>query len=430
MHMRSTWMFGCWFSAAVLFGCEDEGDGHDHDHDQGTKPEAAMMGGAAQAAGAGAAETAMLKGTGTYADPEHWLCRPGRQDACAVNLDSTVVAADGTLTVEPYVAAQDPSIDCFYVYPTVSLDATPNSDLVAGPEERNVVAGQFARLGSQCRLFAPLYRQVTLTALRASLSGMATTPSDRNIGYQDALEAWNHYLEHDNQGRGVVLVGHSQGSFVLAQLVRETLDEMPADPRLIAAILMGSTVTVPKDAVVGGTFKQRELCTGDDQLGCIMVYASFRATVPPPANSLFARSMDPNQVAACTNPAALAGGKGELHAYLNAGGPSLGATAAPWVTPAPMITTPFVSVPGLLSAECIAADSGSYLAITVNSDPDDPRTDDITGDVMTNGMVAAEWGLHLIDAALTMGNLVDVVQAKASAYAERSSASPSPESGR
>ena len=39
----------------------------------------------------------------------------------------------------------------------------------AGPEEASVIRAQLARFGSACRIYAPLYRQVTLTALRITL---------------------------------------------------------------------------------------------------------------------------------------------------------------------------------------------------------------------------------------------------------------------
>ena len=66
-----------------------------------------------------------------------------------------------------------------------------------------------------------------------------------------------------------------------------------------------------------------------------------------------------------------------------------------------------MSVPGLLSAACVQNDKGSYLEVTVHGDPRDPRTDDIVGDVMTNGQLQPTWGLHLIDVNLAMGNLLD-----------------------
>src|SRR5262249_3291864 len=161
-----------------------------------------------------------------YAKGESWLCRPGRQDACAVDMTTTIVAANGKLTRETWAANPKAPIDCFYVYPTVSNDATPNSDMVAGPEELNVIRAQFPRFGSQCRVYAPLYRQVTLTALRAFISGKPMT-ADRALAYNDVLDAWNYYLEHDNHGRGVVLIGHSQGSLVLTQLIKNEIDGKP-----------------------------------------------------------------------------------------------------------------------------------------------------------------------------------------------------------
>src|SRR5215467_4052921 len=128
-----------------------------------------------------------------YSKAETWLCRPGKQDACAADLTTTIVAANGNLTEEKWKSNPNAPIDCFYVYPTVSNDPTPNSDMSAGPEELNVVRVQFARFGSQCRTYAPLYRQVTLTALRAVLAGRPVAV-DRLRTYNDVRDAWNYYL--------------------------------------------------------------------------------------------------------------------------------------------------------------------------------------------------------------------------------------------
>src|SRR5271167_2062213 len=54
-----------------------------------------------------------------YANPDIWLCRPGRNDACTVPQEATVIAADGKLSNEKFTPAKNPPIDCFYVYPTV-----------------------------------------------------------------------------------------------------------------------------------------------------------------------------------------------------------------------------------------------------------------------------------------------------------------------
>jgi len=352
-----------------------------------------------------------------YAKPDSWLCRPGRKDACSVDLTTTIVEANGSMKRETFTADPKAPIDCFYVYPTVSLDPTPNSDMVAGPEENNVVRSQLARFGSVCRIYAPLYRQVTLPALRAAIAG---TPMqvDRTLAYNDVKEAWNYYLEHENQGRGVVLIGHSQGSGVLTQLIRNEIDGKPAQDRLISALLLGTSLSVPRGKDVGGAFQNIPLCRTATQTGCAIAYASFRANVPPPANSRFGRVAGDNLVAACVNPAELTGEKGALHAYLSSGRAitSSSAEPKPWVSPPKPVDTPFVSVPGLLTAQCVSNDKFSYLAVTVHGNAEDPRVDDIAGDVITNGQVQQDWGLHLIDVNLAIGNLVDIVKSETKAY--------------
>ncbi|HEX4949223.1 MAG TPA: DUF3089 domain-containing protein [Blastocatellia bacterium] len=356
-----------------------------------------------------------------YSKGEAWLCRPGRKDACAADLTTTVVAASGKLTTEKFTPNANAPIDCFYVYPTVSLDPTPNSDMNAGPEELRVVQHQLARFGSQCRIYAPLYRQVTLTALRANMSGKPMA-ADRTLGYNDVLEAWKYYLEHDNQGRGVVLIGHSQGSGVLTTLIKNEIDGKPIQSKIVSALLLGTNVVVPKGKDVGGSFKQMPLCRAANQTGCVIAYVTFRENVPPPSNSLFGRVLGEGMEAACTNPAALGGGSGELKAYLGSGQGNSSTSATkpgPWVKPEQAITTPFVSVPGLLTGTCVANEKGSYLAVKVNANPEDPRTDDIVGDVVTNGQVQANWGLHLIDVNVAMGNLVEIVGQQAKAYLKK-----------
>jgi hypothetical protein len=53
----------------------------------------------------------------------------------------------------------------------------------------------------------------------------------------------------------------------------------------------------------------------------------------------------------------------------------------------------------------------------VHGDAGSARTADIPGDVVVGGQVRADWGLHLIDASLFMGNLLAIVRDQAAAYA-------------
>ena len=197
-------------------------------------------------------------------------------------------------------------------------------------------------------------------------------------------DAWNYYLQHDNKGRGVVLVAHSQGSFILNRLIREEIDGKPIQSRMVSAILLGTTLAVPKGKDVGGSFQQRAALP----LGVADRLRDHLRLVPldgrPPANTLFGKVPDANMVAACTNPAALGGGSGAVARVSRRTGRTItsNAPAKPWVTPEQKIETPWVSVPG--SSPRSARRTRTRQAISrsrCNGDPNDPRVDDITGDI-------------------------------------------------
>ena len=368
------------------------------------------------------AQTAEAPKPNDYSADASWLCRPAKKDACAVDLNTTIVKADGSFAREDWKGDPNAPIDCFYVYPTVSTDPTPFSDMNADPAEINVIRQQFARFGSACRQYAPLYRQVTLAGLRTAIAGGGGGAALSNgPQYDDVRDAWRYYLEHDNRGRGVVLIGHSQGSFILAELIRREIDGKPIQSRLVSAILLGATLSVPQGKDVGGSFQHLPLCRKPSQVNCLVTYVSFRATSPPPANTRFGKVTEPSMVAACTNPAALGGGSAALHAYLDASGRSIvsAVPALPWVVPERPIDTPWVSVPGLLTAQCTSNEHASYLEITVHGDPADPRTDNIRGDLGVGNQILTDWGLHLIDVNLGMGNLGDIVKQQSRAWTSR-----------
>jgi hypothetical protein len=344
-----------------------------------------------------------------YAAPAHWVCRPGEAGPCQQPAMATVIAADGQMEEDGFALAGDPPVDCFYAYPTVSRDPGANADAAVGAEEREIVRQQLVRFGNACRLYAPLYRQATLTALQ-KLAGGEDPGTDREMAFADIKAAWGHYLANDNAGRGVVLIGHSQGAGLLTRLIASEIDGEPVQDRLVSALLVGSTIEVPLRGGVG-EFRSIPVCTSAGSVGCVIAYSSFRADAPPPADSLFGSAMTTGMKAACVNPAEIDGSGGVLKPLLPAAPVLFGDMSRPtqWVADGPPIATSFVAVPGLLSAQCIDRGGFSYLAITVNADPADPRTDTINGDVITDGAVSAQWGLHLMDMHLAMGNLVDIV---------------------
>ncbi|HVY90236.1 MAG TPA: DUF3089 domain-containing protein [Hyphomonadaceae bacterium] len=357
-----------------------------------------------------------------YANSQLWLCRPDLKDnKCKVDLDATIVKTDGKTEVVKYKAATDPKIDCFFIYPTVSLDPGWQSDFAADHMEFDDVKLQFARFGADCRQFAPIYRQTTLTALRVASGGPAPSgerPAQGFGGFTDVVDAWNWYMAHENKGRGVVIIGHSQGAGLATRLIAQEIEGKPAQKQFISAIILGSAVGVPEGKDTGGSFKAIPLCHAEDQLGCVITYASFRDTNPPPPGTRFGKAGN-GLIAACTNPANLATGKGTPDSYfltkgfLNGSG---GTTQPAWATPEPKISTPFVKVPGLVSTECVDRDGYSYLQMHVNADPKDARTDQLAGEVIRATGPDLTWGLHLIDVDHSMGDLVRIVGKQAAAW--------------
>jgi hypothetical protein len=337
-----------------------------------------------------------------YADPTHWVCRGDMADVCDDAYPVTEVAADGTTTVRDAGPATDPPVDCFYVYPTISDDSTLNSDLVAG-SEIGVTTQQAAQFDSVCTVYAPMYPSVTLAGLfDPNIAGDRATAWQ--TAYDGVEEAWRHYLANDNQGRGVVLIGHSQGAGHLANLLKSVIDPDPAQRRLlVSAYIIGSAVGVPAGADVGGDLQEIPLCRTVDATGCVVTYATFRATQGPPPDAFFGKPRSGEGVAGCVNPAAPAGGPGVLSSAISSADWALTDRS---LTP----TTPFMDMPGLVTAECVERDGFSYLEITVNDDPADPRADDIQGDL------SPQWGLHMVDIPLAAGSLLDMARQQIDAY--------------
>jgi len=90
-------------------------------------------------------------------------------------------------------------------------------------EEIVTVLSQAARLTSTCRVFAPVYRQVTLGGIgRDADAPEGVDP--RAVAYGDVLDAFRQYVANESDGRGFVLIGHSQGAGHLKTLIAEEID--------------------------------------------------------------------------------------------------------------------------------------------------------------------------------------------------------------
>jgi hypothetical protein len=345
-----------------------------------------------------------------------WLCKPGANpNPCVGSLQTTVIDPSGASHVETPKNAKKPPIDCFYVYPTVSDDKTENSDLSIDPEEIAIAKYQASRFSERCRVFAPMYRQVTLQGI----FGGAAPPAAVQLAYSDVAAAWKEYLKRFNKGRGVVLIGHSQGSGMLEQLIRQKIDRRrKVRQRLVSAILLGGNVLVKQGSNVGGLFQHVPGCRSARQNACVIAFSTFNQT--PPDNTLFGKpgavsdffGVNPaGMQVLCTNPAALRGGSAPLETLVPTtpfpGTLGLGVSILYSGSP-PTAPTPWVTPQDHYTGQCVQSNGANVLMLspvgaarTLTPSPD------------------ASWGLHLADGNIALGNLVDDVGAETKAYLKR-----------
>jgi len=350
-----------------------------------------------------------------------WLCKPGQKpDPCTPGLSTTVYNAPLTqaIGVQHPKALKKPPVDCFYVYPTVSDEKTGNSDLKIEDTERSIALYQASRYSQYCRVFAPMYRQVTLAG--AGLPGTSGSTSKANpaLGPRDVTNALKDYLEHFNHGRGIVFIGHSQGSAVLRGVIAKQIDPHPAlRKRLLSAILMGGNVLVKGHSGIGGDFKHIPACRRSTQLGCVIAFSTFDQ--PPPSDTLFGKptpllgtKVKKGTTVLCTNPANLAGGSGRITPITPSAPFAPGSTIAlglgvlNYKVPAP--PTVYWTAPKSYSARCVNSNGAHVLEITA-----------LNGAQTPTPAPTPEWGLHLLDASVALGNLVSIVHSESKAFVRR-----------
>lgn len=337
-----------------------------------------------------------------YRATDNWICHPELGTDPCRKLDTTVLERDGSQHVEQLEPSPGPGFDCFYVYPTTSSDPGTNSDLEVDDSEIDTVRAQVGRYSSVCRVFAPAYRQISLVGL-----GKGGGEEARDLAYGDVLDSWKTYITDFNNGRGVVLIGHSQGAGHLRGLIAEEIDpEEGLRSLLVSAVLLGTAVADPGDAGPADAFQNIQACSSSDEAGCVISYSSYPATEPPGDGALFGRTRDAGQPALCVNPAELAGGDGLADVVLPTKLSLLGG-----VGDFAKFSTPFVSLPGALRTKCETTGSYSYLAVE-QTDAADKRP--VAG--LLEQRLGPTWGLHLLDANLAQDDLIEVVTEQAEAH--------------
>lgn len=349
-----------------------------------------------------------------------WLCHPGlANDPCEIPLDTTLQTADGATVQTPArAAAADRPVDCFFVYPTVSSQVGINASKARDPELLSIAKYQASRFSTKCRMFAPIYRQITFVGIPAFAAGSAPG-SPAGTAYLDVLEAWRQYLAQDNGGRGVVLIGHSQGTMMLRELIGKEIDTHPEQQRLlVGGVLPGENVTVRNGATTGGDFAHTPICTRRGEAGCVVAYSTYSTN--PGLVSFFGRDeSDLGALAfgfptgadyhvACTDPGPLSGLTGPVGITVPsepfAAGPINAGIAVTRGGAPPTAPTTWVQPPDRYEGACQTiggADVYRYNPVGSARRPNEfPPT----------------WGTHLLDINLGLERLTTIVGLQADTW--------------
>ena len=342
-----------------------------------------------------------------YAQDRMWLCRPDLPaDVCRGDATATEVGADLSRTVVASPPALHPSVDCFYVYPTVDDKILPgnHTDLNDERAAAEATVGQVAPFHQVCALYVPLYRQVTIGTY---IFGGKGEEARSEIAYSDVEDAFLHYMGQYNHGRKVVLLGHSQGADMIVRLLKSRFDHDPRmRDRLLVAMPIGGPVEVPRGAVKGATFETLPLCMHADETGCIVAYQSRPAggKVGKPAF----RPQPGNDIA-CVNPAAI-GGAG-AHSFARSVFPITPLTR-PWLHGIEGIATPFIALRHFYTGACTDGPDGyRYLGVMAAPAAGDARQGVLDLEKSDfNGTL----GLHVADFQFAMGDLIELVARRVS----------------
>jgi hypothetical protein len=347
-----------------------------------------------------------------------WLCKPKLENnPCTESLTATVVHTNGEFNRQETKIAKKPAINCFYVYPTVSEQETENANLEIEPNERQVAIDQASRFSQDCKVYAPMYEQITLTALKHEEEGKPLNPAASIIAYESMLSGFKEFIAKYDKGHGFELIGHSQGSLLLEQLIKEQIEPSPTlSKELVGGVILGGNVLVPEGQLVGGTFQTVPACTAAAETHCVIAYSSFLKE--PPEGAFFGRENSPlvgghheGEEVVCVNPTLLAqnGSAGELLPYANTtrfpGG--LG-----YVQQAPTekeAGVKWIVSPGEYAAQCHKENGASWLQVNPVGTAQDPPE-------YVEESLGPDWGLHLYDVNIALGNLVKDVALEATAY--------------
>ena len=176
--------------------------------------------------------------------------------------------------IEPTDHWRHGAVDVFYIAPTLTFTKLHWNAPINHPSsteliEEMIMPGQASVFNGCCRIFSPKYRQATFYSfLGAGSDGRRAL----ELAYEDCRTAFDHYLQHENEGRPFFLAGHSQGALHLMRLLDDVVDRANLSKKLVAAYPIGFWFPADK---FGKTLHRLQPARSATDVGCVVAYDTF-----------------------------------------------------------------------------------------------------------------------------------------------------------
>ena len=213
-----------------------------------------------------------------YQDPALWYSRPGKGTSDPARWQPAMRNEGRTLPTP----ADPPTADfaMFFIHGTSFIDRTrwnaPLGDEEAERIARIYIRGMASPFNQAEEIWVPRYRQATMGAFLTD-----STEAGQALGaaYADVLQAFEFFVASADADSPIVLVGHSQGSLHLLQLLKDRIADTPLSDRVAAAYVIGWPISIQHDLPALGM----PPCGAPDQSSCILSWSSFAEPADPSA---------------------------------------------------------------------------------------------------------------------------------------------------
>lgn len=197
-----------------------------------------------------------------YNELKYWAAHPDKEDP-------------SDLVPEPSLKAEKlGNADVFFIHPTIyskkrkSWNADLNDEKLNKQILKTTIKHQASVFNGAGRVYSPFYRQAHLDVYKTKI-GRTKIKEALNFAYQDVKKAFEHYLEHENNGRPIIIAAHSQGTNHAERLLKDFFDEKKYKNQLVAAYLVGMPI-------MSDAFNDILECQNETQTGCFCSWRTFK----------------------------------------------------------------------------------------------------------------------------------------------------------